>query len=314
MCRFIVSSKLLLCLIFFRNILCIDPQGTTASPEKMTTKLPTITENINFFPNTVNKTSNINSQQLKKTNLNTIKKSDKVFKPSVHLGEIREESRNNDLRKTTSIPFNHVSHLQFENSVGIVDNVEAGTRSADRPQSASEHVKFIYDTDNQYPTSQPVHSHQPQETYEEGYVTIDTPTPTQIYYTTDSEEQHQHNHASEANTDIPMMLYQKPIKFESDNYQAYEYPPTNCDETVEKPDHIHTHYQHQYYPNYVHPPAVHNAEIHVGKPETVLYLTSHRATSFTRTRKFPYKNFQPHDDTEIHLVEKGHAFPPQRRP
>ncbi|KAK0098599.1 hypothetical protein PV326_006347 [Microctonus aethiopoides] len=87
---------------------------------------------------------------------------------------------------------------------------------------------------------------------------------------------------------------------------------------------VHPYHQHYYHNNndnninnnnnhHHHEPFKAHTGI-IDKPETVLYLTSHRETSFTRTRKFPYKYYQPQDDTEIHLVkDEPYAFPPRRR-
>ncbi|KAK0163451.1 hypothetical protein PV327_007130 [Microctonus hyperodae] len=100
----------------------------------------------------------------------------------------------------------------------------------------------------------------------------------------------------------------------SDVIKPVKEPESN--EPLKKPEitvpAVHPYHQHYYHNNNHQPVKAHTGII--DKPETVLYLTSHRETSFTRTRKFPYKYYQPQDDTEIHLVkEEQHAFPPRRR-
>lgn len=65
-------------------------------------------------------------------------------------------------------------------------------------------------------------------------------------------------------------------------------------------------YYHQYYlqnPGHMHP------EVVIDKPEAVVYLSSHRETSFTRTRKFPYKYYHPQEQaTEVHYPNHGYGY------
>lgn len=88
--------------------------------------------------------------------------------------------------------------------------------------------------------------------------------------------------------------------------QHYEYGAPASSEAVDKPE-VLLHHQGSYE---VLPQEPHAGNIE--KPETVLYLTSHRETAYTRTRKFPYKFHHPglgFQDNEYHFVQEGpHAY------
>lgn len=92
----------------------------------------------------------------------------------------------------------------------------------------------------------------------------------------------------------------------------YQYVVPESSE-IERPE-MHPYY-HDYYQQYHQSPVhIHHPEIVIDKPEAVVYLTSHRETSFTRTRKFPYKYYQPHEQgTQVHLPDQGYAGAPQHK-
>ncbi|CAG5097481.1 Protein of unknown function [Cotesia congregata] len=125
----------------------------------------------------------------------------------------------------------------------------------------------------------------------------------------DSDERHpnwNNNHHSHYHYSLPEVNYPKQTQHAvADPPYHYQYQYVVPESTgLEKPEM--NPYYHQYYlqnPGHMH------QEVVIDKPEAVVYLSSHRETSFTRTRKFPYKYYHPQEQaTEVHYPNHGYGY------
>ncbi|XP_015124999.1 uncharacterized protein LOC107046805 [Diachasma alloeum] len=266
----------------------------------------------------------------------SLRASSAAFNPSVYLGEIEEMS--SQPRISTSIPFNNVQHVRFEGSIGL----DGDTGGIYRPHIDHHHyhtdhrqedyhspayaegyltvevpatpVYYSPDEPNHYVNvevqpHQPVHQHlqaiqphqhlQTLEPHQQGHQPVHQHLQTLEPHHQGHQPGHQHLQALE-----PHHHHQphQPLHQLHQQQTKYEFEPM--------------HYQHlppaaNYYHYSSQLPPVHRPEVTLTKPETLLYLSSHRETQLMKTRKSPYKYYQPNDDTPIHYIEQGHAFPTQ---
>ncbi|XP_063978353.1 uncharacterized protein LOC135163097 [Diachasmimorpha longicaudata] len=259
----------------------------------------------------------------------SLRASGEAFNPSVYLGEIKEIS--SEPRISTIIPFNNIQHVRFEGSIGL----DGDTRGIYRPHIDHHH----YHTDHR---QEDYHS----PAYAEGYLTVEMPAKP-VYYTSEMPNHYVNVEVQPHEPVHHLQAIQSPQHLQTlDPHHHEEHQPLHQHqhlptlelhhhhhqphqhlETVEPQHHLHQqptkiefepiHYQHltptsNYYHYSSQLPPIHRPEVTLTKPETLLYLSSHRETQLMKTRKSPYKYYQQNDDIPIHYIEQGHAFPTQR--
>ncbi|XP_044006062.1 uncharacterized protein LOC122851076 [Aphidius gifuensis] len=211
------------------------------------------------------------------------------------------------------IPSNSDSNIINNNNFnnGINKGIVTFPTSNNQPTKTSNN---IYHVDGQYR----VNTLHKNTDLNDGYLTIEIPSSSikqqSPYYFTPNDNNAFKNHPTinpyyqlpivQQNDDVPVVNYQQHYELITPEY----YQQNN--QLPQYDNQQHNLQQQEKHPHHHHHEQV---DINNDKPTEMLYVSSHRETSLTKTRKFPYKYYQPNDDTGIHFIEEGHAFVPRDR-
>ncbi|XP_043285636.1 uncharacterized protein [Venturia canescens] len=219
-------------------------------------------------------------------------------------------------------------HQQADHTDEATNGDDTNHAHNQNAQSHGQHalVTFEYPRPPVYATPRPVTLTRPLYTS-----TIKEPSP--MHYQQPTRQQHQYILPSD---NLPS-VHLKPSKLHDDavssppnnvHYHHYQYTPIASGEAIEKPEIQSFHHppppsyatgnyhsENNYQPIVSHEEQSH----HVGKPDTLYYVSSHHESAITKMRKFPYKFYEPslvgQQDNQFHysLQEIPSNFPSKER-